>query len=157
VQTYDKLFNDNTKSAHIVCCYGLVRAVEAKKKQLQTKTNLTRDDEKSLTFLRQRGAIFLTTYAFSYCLETILDRSVPNLFRVSFGSKCSPTKSMENWKPVIDALIPFVEQLNPAIVNGLKNQNEIEQAVSTFNSLAKSTRSFNATVFDVFKNKIIAP
>lgn len=156
-KTYDKLFNDNTKAAHIVCCYGLVRAVEAKKKQLQTKTNLTRDDEKSLTFLRQRGAIFLTTYAFSYCLETILDRSVPNLFRISFSSKCSPTKSMENWKPVIDALIPFVEQLNPAIVNGLKNQNEIEQAVSTFNSLAKSTRSFNATVFDIFKNKIIAP
>ena len=156
-KTYDKLFNDNTKAAHIVCCYGLIRAIEAKKKQLQTKTNLTRDDEKSLTFLRQRGAIFLTTYAFSYCLETILERSVPNLFRISFGAKCSPTKSMENWKPVIDALIPFVEQLNPAIVNGLKNQNEIEQAVSTFNSLAKSTRAFNATVFDVFKNKIIAP
>ncbi|MFP1778759.1 AIPR family protein [Lonsdalea quercina] len=156
-KTYDKLFNDYTKAAHIVCCYGLVRAIEAKKKQLQTKTNLTRDDEKSLTFLRQRGAIFLTTYAFSYCLETILERSVPNLFRISFGAKCSPTKSMENWKPVIDALIPFLEQLNPAIVNGLKNQNEIEQAVSTFNSLAKSTRAFNATVFDVFKNKIIAP
>ncbi|MFS7192252.1 AIPR family protein [Serratia proteamaculans] len=156
-KTYDKLFNDNTKAAHIVCCYGLVRAIEAKKKQLQTKTNLTRDDEKSLTFLRQRGAIFLTTYAFSYCLETILERSVPNLFRISFGAKCSPTKSMENWKPVIDALIPFLEHLNPAIVNGLKNQNEIEQAVSTFNSLAKSTRAFNATVFDVFKNKISAP
>ncbi|MDW5498947.1 AIPR family protein [Pseudomonas lundensis] len=156
-KTYDKLFNDNTKAAHIVCCYGLVRAIEAKKKQLQTKTNLTRDDEKSLTFLRQRGAIFLTTYAFSYCLETILERSVPNLFRISFGAKCSPTKSMENWKPVIDALIPFLEHLNPAIVNGLKNQNEIEQAVSTFNSLAKSTRAFNTTVFDVFKNKISAP
>ncbi|MCG3098687.1 AIPR family protein [Enterobacter sp. DRP3] len=156
-KTYDKLFNDNTKAAHIVCCYGLVRAIEAKKKQLQTKTNLTRDDEKSLTFLRQRGAIFLTTYAFSYCLETVLERSVPNLFRISFGAKCSPTKAMENWKPVIDALIPFVEHLNPAIVNGLKNQNDIEHAVSTFNSLAKSTRAFNAAVFDIFKNKIIAP
>ncbi|NRN13446.1 MULTISPECIES: AIPR family protein [Serratia] len=156
-KTYDKLFNDNTKAAHIVCCYGLVRAIEAKKKQLQTKTNLTRDDEKSLTFLRQRGAIFLTAYAFSYCLETILERSVPNLFRISFGVKCSPTKSMENWKPVIDALIPFLEHLNSAIVNGLKNQNEIEQAVSTFNSLAKSTRAFNATVFDVFKHKVSAP
>ncbi|UZX70429.1 AIPR family protein [Yersinia ruckeri] len=156
-KTYDKLFNDNTKAAHIICCYGLVRAVEAKKKQLQVKTNLTRDDEKSLTFLRQRGAIFLTTYALSYCLETILDRSVPNLFRISFGVKCSPTRSVENWKPVIDALIPFVEQLNPAIINGLKNQNEIEQAVSTFNSLAKATRNFNAAVFDVFKNKVMAP
>ncbi|EJN2869349.1 hypothetical protein ACQYL2_001802 [Salmonella enterica] len=64
---------------------------------------------------------------------------------------------MRDTYTVIDALIPFVEQLNPAIVNGLKNQSEIEQAVSTFNSLAKSTRAFNATVFDVFKNKIIAP
>lgn len=154
---YDKLFNDNTKAAHIVGCYGLVRAIEAKKKQLQIKTNLTRDDEKALIFLRQRGAIFLTTYAFSYCLETILDRSTPNLFRISFGVKCSPTQSVENWKPVIDVLIPFVEHLNPAIVNGLKNQNEIEQAVSTFNSLAKSTRTFNAAVFDNFKNKVMAP
>lgn len=154
---YDKLFNDNTKAAHIICCYGLVRAIEAKKKQLQTKANLTRDDEKSLIFLRQRGAIFLTTYALSYCLETILDRSVPNLFRISFGVKCSPTKSIENWRPVIDALIPFVEQLNPAINNGLKNQTDIEQAVSTFNSLAKSTRTFNSAVFDNFKSKVTAP
>lgn len=156
-KTYDKLFNDSTKAAHIVCCYGLVRAIENKKKNLQAKTNLTRDDEKSLNFLRQRGAIFLTTYAISYCLETILERSVPNLFRISFGSKCSPNKSMENWYSVIDTLIPFVEHLNPAIVNGLKNQNEIEQAVSTFNSLAKSTRAFNSSVFDIFKNKISAP
>lgn len=154
---YDKLFNDNTKAAHIVCCYGLIRAIESKKKQLQTKANLTRDDEKALIFLRQRGAIFLTTYALSYCLETILDRSIPNLFRVSFGIKCSPAKSTENWKPVVDTLIPFVEHLNPAIVNGLKNQSEIEQAVRTFNSLAKSTRAFNATVFDEFKSKVIAP
>ncbi|EJN2869347.1 AIPR family protein [Salmonella enterica subsp. enterica serovar Laredo] len=109
-KTYDKLFNDNTKAAHIVCCYGLVRAIEAKKKQLQTKTNLTRDDEKSLIFLRQRGAIFLTTYALSYCLETILDRSVPNLFRISFGVKCSPTRSTENWKPVVNrpVLVPGI-------------------------------------------------
>lgn len=45
-KTYDKLFNDSTKAAHIICCYGLVRAIEAKKKQLQIKTSLTRDDEK---------------------------------------------------------------------------------------------------------------
>ncbi|MFH5813557.1 AIPR family protein [Escherichia coli] len=156
-KTYDKLFNDSTKAAHIICCFGLVRAIEAKKKQLQIKTSLTRDDEKYLTFLRQRGAVFLTTYAFSYCLETILDRSVPNLFRISFGVKCSPAKAVENWKPVIDALLPFVDHLNPAIVNGLKNQSDIEQAVSTFNSLAKSVRTFNSAIFDSFKNKVTAP
>lgn len=156
-KSYDKLFNDNTKSAHIVCCYGLVRAMEAKKKQLQVKGNLTRDDEKTLKFLRQRGAIFLATHAIAYCLETILDRSVPNLFRISFGTQCSPKQAIENWGTIIDVLIPFVEHLNPAIVNGLKNTSEIEQAVITFNSLAKSTRQFNAPVFDAFKVKVIAP
>ncbi|MEF5958155.1 AIPR family protein [Escherichia coli] len=60
-KTYDKLFNDSTKAAHIICCFGLVRAIEAKKKQLQIKTSLTRDDEKYLTFLRQRGAVILPT------------------------------------------------------------------------------------------------
>jgi len=154
---YDRLFNDATKAAHIVCCYGLVRAIEAKKKQLQLKANLTRDDDRSLTFLRQRGAIFLTTFAFSNCLETILDRSVTSLFRVSFGIKCSPAQSINNWEPIVNVLMPFVEHLNPAISNGLKNQSEIEQSVSVFNSLAKSTRDFNAVVFDAFKGKVVAP
>ncbi len=154
---YDKLFNEHTKASHIVCCYGLVRGIEKKKKQLQTKTNLTRDDEQILAFMRQRGAIFLTTYAFAYCLETILDRTVPNLFRISFGAKCTPLQAVNNWQAVIDVLIPFVEHLNPAIEKGLKNSNEIEQAVRTFNSLAKSTRAFNATIFDDFKTKVMAP
>ncbi|WP_241616821.1 AIPR family protein [Rosenbergiella epipactidis] len=156
-KTYDKLFNDNTKSAHIVCCYGLVRAIENKKKQLQSKSTLTRDDEASLKFLRQRGAIFLTTYALSYCLETILDRSVPNLFRISFGNSCSPKKSIENWTSVLETLIPFLEYLNPAIEQGLKNQGEIDQAVRMFNSLAKTARTYNTEIFDLFKSKIVSP
>lgn len=156
-KSYDKLFNDNTKAAHIVCCYSLVRAIESKKKQLQVKSSLTRDEEKTLKFLRQRGAIFLTTHAIAYCLESILDRSVPNLFRISFGVKCSPKQATDNWDSVIDVLLPFVEHLNSAIINGLKNTSEIEQAVSTFNSLVKSTRQFNAVVFDEFKNRVEAP
>ncbi|HDY7658252.1 TPA: AIPR family protein [Vibrio vulnificus] len=156
-KSYDKLFNDNTKAAHIVCTYSLVRAIESKKKQLQVKSSLTRDEEKTLKFLRQRGAIFLTTHAIAYCLESILDRSVPNLFRISFGVKCSPKQATDNWDSVIDVLLPFVEHLNSAIINGLKNTSEIEQAVVTFNSLVKSTRQFNAPVFDEFKRKVEAP
>jgi hypothetical protein len=156
-KTYDKLFNESTKASHIVCAYGLARAIENKKKQLQTKNNLTRDDEKTLSFLRKRGAIFLTTYALAYCLETILDRSVPNLFRISFGNNCSPQQAIENWQEMISILIPFAEHLNPAIEKGLKNSNEIDQAVRTFNSLAKSTRLFNAEAFEKFKAKITAP
>lgn len=156
-KTYDKLFNDLTKASHIVCCFGLVRAIESKKKQLQVKSNLTRDDEKTLNFLRQRGAIFLTTHAIAYSLETILDRSVPNLFRISFGTKCSPNQATEYWAKIIEVLLPFVEQLMPAIIYGLKNTSEIEKSVATFNSLVKSTRKFNAIIFDEFKSRVVAP
>jgi hypothetical protein len=156
-KTYDKLFNDSTKAAHIVCCYALVRSVEAKKKSLQGKASLPSADEKMLNFLRQRGAIFLTTHAIAYCLETILDRTVPNLFRISFGTNCTPEQAIDIWGPVVNVVIPFVEQLNPAIINGLKNTAEIEQAVSTFNSLISSTRQYHSSVFDTFKSKIVAP
>lgn len=155
--TYDKLFNDHTKAAHIVCCYALVRSIEAKKKILQGKTNLTSADEKILSFLRQRGAIFLTTHAIAHCLDTILDRKVPNLFRISFGTSCSPAQAIKIWEPVINAVIPFVEQLNPAIIKGLKNTTEIDQAVSTYNSLISSTRQYHSDVFTAFKSKVVVP
>lgn len=156
-KTYDKLFNDDTKAAHIVCCYSLVKAIEGRKKNLQNKLSLTRDEEELLRFLRQRGAIFLTTYAISYSLESILARSIPNLFRISFGSQCSPNKAKEYWGTILDKLLPFVEHLNPAIENGLKNTKDIEQAVRMFNSLVKSTSEYNADVFNAFKEKIVAP
>jgi hypothetical protein len=156
-KTYDKLFNDDTKAAHIVCCYSLVKAIEGRKKNLQNKLSLTRDEEELLKFLRQRGAIFLTTYAISYSLESILDRSIPNLFRISFGSQCSPNKAKEYWGTILDKLLPFVEHLNPAIENGLKNTKTIEQAVRMFNSLVKSTYAYNADIFSAFKEKIVAP
>ncbi|AKD38625.1 hypothetical protein I926_06525 [Pasteurella multocida subsp. multocida OH4807] len=154
---YDKLFNDNTKAAHIVCCYSLVKAIEEKKKNLQYKTNLTRDEEKLLSFLRQRGAIYLVTYAISYSLESILERSIPNLFRISFGKECSPVIARQIWANILDVLLPFVEHLNPAIKSGLTNNAEIEKAVAMFNSLVKSTSKYNTSIFSDFKAKIIAP
>ncbi|PKF62013.1 hypothetical protein CW745_08490 [Psychromonas sp. psych-6C06] len=156
-KTYDKLFNDNTKAAHIVTCYSLVKVIESKKKLLHNKANLTIGDEKTLDFLRQRGAIYLSTYAVAACLETFLGRSVPNLFRISFGKNISPHQSMEIWEPVINAVIPFFEHLNSATVNGLKNTAEIERAVNTFRSLVTATRAINSVIFDDFKAKVIAP
>ena len=97
------------------------------------------------------------TYSIAYCLETILDRSIPNLFRISFGNQCSPSKAIENWEPIVDKISPFVAHLKPAINGGLKNSGEIKSAVSSLNSLVKSTRHYNANVFNEFKSKIAPP
>ncbi|MEM8209165.1 AIPR family protein, partial [Morganella morganii] len=156
-KTYDKLFNDHTKAAHIVACYSLVRAIEDKKKNLQNKSNLTLSETNVLNFLRQRGAIFLTTHAISSCLEHILGRSVPNLFRISFGNKCSPSNAINNWKIILDILMPLVVHLKPAIENGMKNSTEIDNAVNIFSSLVGTITDVNSEKFDEFKSKITAP
>lgn len=153
-KTYDKLFNDNTKAAHIVTCYSLVRAIEDIKMSLQNKTNLTQGDEKLLDFFRQRGAIYLTTYAVAKCLESIIGRAIPNLFRVSFGNQCSPSQARNNWKEVLEVIVPFLEHLKPAVEKGLTNMVEIDKAVDTFRTLITSIRKAHTSRFDDFKDKI---
>ena len=64
---------------------------------------------------------------------------------------------MAVWEPVINVVVPFFTHLNPAIVNGLKNTGEIEDAINTFSSLVEATRDSNATVFEAFKSKVTAP
>ena len=154
---YSKYFNENTKAAHLVCVYSLVKALEEKKKILVSKINLTSVEEGALTFLRKRGSIYLFAYAVSSCLEVFLNRAVPNLFRISFGTLCSPTKAKENWEPVINVLIPFCTQLNSAIDGGLKNNRDIEIAVTNLKSLIASTSGFNKEIYAKFKENVKVP
>ena len=154
---YSMYFNENTKAAHIVCVYSLVRAVEEKKKTLVSKTGLTDAEKKSLEFFRKRGSVYLFTYAVSSCLEVFLNRAVPNLFRVSFGSSCSPTKAKENWDPVINVLMSFCTQLDSAVDGGLRNKKDIDSAVDNLKALVNATRDYNRLIYESFKNKIKAP
>lgn len=124
---------------------------------LQNKTNLTQGDEKLLDFFRQRGAIYLTTYAVAKCLESIIGRAIPNLFRVSFGNQCSPSQARNNWKEVLEVIVPFLEHLKPAVEKGLTNMVEIDKAVDTFRTLITSIRKAHTSRFDDFKDKISPP
>ena len=139
----------------------MVRAIEDKKSELiqkeSTNVSLTKMEQEYLDYFRKRGAIFLFSSAIVACLEIFLSRQVPNLFRVSFGGSCSPTKAQEHWRKVVDVGMPFCMQLAPALEGGLKNTKSVNDAISTFRSLIQATSSANQQIYDQFKEVVSSP
>lgn len=157
---YSRYFNENTKAAHIVCAYALLRAVESKKKQLldkSKKSTLPSHEEEYLEYFRQRGSIFLLATAVVSCLEIMLGRKVPNIYRISFGSSTSPKQAEAVWESVLNVTLPFCTQLNKGLIGGLKNTNTVKEVVNTFRSLVQATTASNKTIYDQFASKIVAP
>lgn len=157
---YSKYFNENTKAAHIVCAYALVKSVESKKKQIIDKSkkgSLTKAEEEQLEYFRQRGSVFLLCSAVAGCLETVLGRRIPNLFRISFGNNISPKVAEEFWTEIIGITIPFCNQLSRALNGGLKSIKIVDETISAFRSLVEATSSSNKKIYTDFSNKIVAP
>ncbi len=157
---YSKYFNENTKAAHIVCAYSLLRSVEEKKKEIlekSRKSTLTSLEDEYLAYFRQRGSIYLLTSSIVSCLEIFLSRKVPNISRISFGSETSTKISSEYWSEIINVTLPFCSQLNPGLDGGLKNMKTVTNVMKTFRSLVQATSAANQSIYDAFKLKIKAP
>lgn len=156
---YSRYFNENTKAAHIVCAYSLIRAVESKKKEMldkSLKNNLSSHEEDYLNYFRQRGSTFLLASAIVGCLEIILSRKIPSIYRISFGN-AAPKQAEKYWSSIIDVTLPFCMQLNKALAGGLKNATTIKEVLSVFRSLVQATSIQNKPIFDEFSTKITAP
>lgn len=157
---YSKYFNENTRAAHIVCAYSLLRAVESKKRKLQEKSgkgNLQHHEEGYIDYFRQRGSIFLLSSSIVGCLETILGRKIPNRYRISFGNDTSPKQAEHYWEEIVDVTLPFCTQLNKGLDGGLKNTATVNEVMDTFCSLVQATATSNKNIFDNFSTKIMAP
>jgi hypothetical protein len=157
---YSKYFNENTKAAHIVCAYSLLRAVEAKKKEILEKSKksaLTSQEEEYLIYFRQRGSIFLLSSSIVSCLEIFLSRQIPNIYRISFGSETSPKSAEEYWSEIINVTLPFCSQLNSGLDGGLKNTKTVATVSQTFRSLVQATAVANQSIYKTFSEKITAP
>lgn len=155
---YSRYFSEQTHAEHIVFVYSLLRSVEAKKVSLIGENNargqLPDASAQQLNFLRHRGATFLLTAAIAKCLETFLGQAIPNVFRTSFGVKTSPQVGQELWNQIVVVTIPFCEQLLPAVRNGLKNTDDVNQAMKTFKSLVEAVKVPNAETFKQFASRV---
>jgi hypothetical protein len=157
---YSKYFNEQTKAAHIVFAFTLLKSVESKKQQIvdrSKKSSLTVAEEDYLAYFRQRGSIFLFSSAVASCLEVFLERKIPNTFRLSFGTHTTPLQAEALWAQVIDVTVPFCTQLNDGLEGGLKNTKTVNTVMQTFRSLVQATASANKSIYKSFADKIMAP
>lgn len=152
---YNRYFNDQTTATHIVFSYGLLRAVEERKNALMQKSrsdasSLTDSEQRQLSFFRRRGATFLFVSAVAACLEIVLGKTIPNRFRLSFGSKTTPAKAKQQWDDLVEALLPLSTHLEEAFTYGLQNQERLKKAIATFTSLVEATAGANKSLYQKF-------
>ena len=152
---YSLFFNDQTTAKHIFLCYSLMKSIEdLKLNLLNSPTELLEEQENLLNFLRSRGSIVLFTTAVSDCLESILNRRLPNKFGTEFCADISLDKAKEEWMKVLNIATSFVEQLNAGLQDGIKNKDKLDQARSNFVQMMRAVRSANGKVLDDFAAKI---
>ncbi len=132
---YSKIFNNSTKASHIVCAYSLMRCIENKKIALAKKDTLSK-------MIALNWDISGIVVQYLYCARLLpnvwktFGPSVPNLFRVSFGSTVSPSQAESIWEPIVDVCLALSNQLLPALVEGgLKSPTKVKDCISNFHSL----------------------
>lgn len=155
---YARYFSDHITAEHIVFAYSLLRAIEARKIYLRSKKDeeLKDIEKEQRTFFQQRGSTHLLTSAVAKCIETILNKPVPNKFRLSFGKQVSPVVGQGYWQPIVEALSPLCDALKPAIVNVLNNPKLANDAISAFARQVASLEKFHRQTFDAFAVYVIS-
>ncbi|MBT9457478.1 MAG: AIPR family protein [Burkholderiaceae bacterium] len=157
---YSKYFNEDTTANHIVFAFGLLRTIEHRKLALMTKAkhspaSLTSTEEKQLSFFRKRGSIYLLVSAIASCLETFLGRKIPNIYRLSFGDRCSPKDAQKYWADIVDVTAALCTQLDEALNDGLKSLERATSAIGKFQALVEVTSQANSSKFKSFRMKIV--
>ncbi len=156
---YSRYFNDEANGPNLVFAYGLLRAVEDKKRILVARSNedsgISSQEEDLLNYFRHRGSTYLFVSAVSSCLEVFAGKKIVNSARVSFGSKVTPQQSMQIWKSVVDIVSPFTMHLLSALNDGLKSTERAQTAITLFKSLVQATATANAEAYKKFAKQVI--
>lgn len=153
---YDKIFNNKTTAKHIVFVYSLYEVINEFKRELseKQKNGIITDAEKyQLEFFLNRGSTAVAITAVSKCLEVLIDRQIPDLFKLSFG-KISPVAAKSIWKDVLAPIIALISNLVPAVKGGIKSQSVTSETIRTFCSLVDATKSSNSGIYKSFRDKV---
>ncbi|MBF9019003.1 MULTISPECIES: AIPR family protein [unclassified Oceanispirochaeta] len=157
-ELYSKFFNEKLGAEHILLSYSLFETVKELKlslfAKLKNEEDMLKKEEDRLAFLRMRGANYIFISAISSCLEIILNKKIPNFFRISFDNKIKLNKAKELWFSIVDSTIPFSNHLIEPTKKSLGVVAENEKAIDTFRSLVESTYNANKEIFEKFSENI---
>jgi hypothetical protein len=150
--TYASIFSDKTTARHIVLTFSLQKAIEEVKRELSQlpEESRTASQNKHLSFLRRRGSITLLVSAIADSLENVTGRVIADRWALAFADNCSPKIAADRWRPLVLALLPFVNQLSSAADNDLKNKERVRDALDKFQSMVESTVESNARIYSDF-------
>ena len=155
---YSKLFNDDTSGGHIAFTYSLLRAIERVKVDLSEKSNtetgLKTSEKNQLDFFRISGATLLYAAAISKCIETILDKPIPNKFALLFVAKTSPKAGVLIWLPIIYATVAFAKNLHESVLNRVSSTASVDTAIDRFAQLVESVATTHQSIFEKFEKKV---
>jgi len=158
-EIYSKVFNEQIHAGHILFAYSLFIAVKEMKlalfRLLKNNEDMLDRDKKRLEFLRLRGANYILIAALARCLELLIERKIPNYFRVSFHHSVKMKKAVELWTNIIDVAIPFCNLLIPPTNRSLRVNNENNEAIETFKSMVEATVSANKEIYTNFASNIV--
>jgi hypothetical protein len=157
-RTYSSYFKDETTARHIVFVYSLYKAIGDKKlgllENLKKGAEQTKIEKEQLAFFEKKGAILLTCAAVADCLEIILQRAIPNRFRLAFGERISPEKAERLWVDVLEPLFALVGQLNVAFSADRISTELAKNAIPAFRNVVAAVSSANKSTFKKFRSSV---
>jgi hypothetical protein len=114
----------------------------------------TKIEKEQLAFFEKKGAILLTCAAVADCLEIILQRAIPNRFRLSFGERVAPEKAERLWTDVLDPFFALVGQLNAAFSASRISTELAKNAIPAFRNVVAAVSSANKSTFRKFSSNV---
>jgi len=156
---YGRIFTDRTSARHIVFCYSILEAISNRRfllleKQKSNPTSLTTLENTTLDFLNKKGSQFLLIYVIAQCLETIVNKPIPNKFDVCFKDNKSPFKLSSEWDSILDIILPLSNQLDDAFTRGRVTTEGVKKTVPNFTGIFASFANLQEAAFKAFASKI---
>lgn len=155
---YSSYFKEETTARHIVFAFSLYKTIGHKKLELVAKQknglDLTKTEKEQLAFFEKKGSILLTCAAFADCLEAVLNKPVPNKFRLSFGEKVSPEMAEQHWTELCPPLFSLLTTLNSAFVVNRIATDQAKKAIPQFRNVVQAVAVPNKHAFDAFAAKV---
>ncbi len=154
-KNYRRIFTDRTTARHIVFCYSLLSAINQRKWELASKqktdsASLTNIENVSLNFLNKKGANYLLVHVISQCMETILEKPIPNRFDLHFLKNLSPDAAAKLWMPIVDMMLSLSNQLDSAFSRNRISNESVTKAVPNFVGVVASISNLQRATFEKF-------
>lgn len=150
---YSKYFPQNISAKHIFFIYSLFEAIRNKKILLRKQyreNKLNKAEQSQYNFFAMRGSTFLLLSAIANSLETFLNRSIPNLFRIEFQNNLSLEEGIKKWVPLVEIACAFASRLAEGFSEGAVRRERALEAIKTFSEFLVATKNINEKVYKDF-------